>query len=141
MAEEQKPDPTGQICWFEIPVSDTARAAKFYTEIFGWNCEMETMMSPAPGSTTVHMFNKGNLHGAFLLMDEGKHLLNVDAADPKKLAVLTTLCVSSIDETLEKIGKSGGKTHVPKTEIPGKMGYFARFIDCDGNLLGIWSQT
>lgn len=27
----------------------------------------------------------------------------------------------------------------PKTEIGGNMGFFARFIDTEGNLQGIWA--
>jgi hypothetical protein len=73
---------------------------------------MGEMASAAAGSSTIHFFNKGNLHGAFHNMDEGCHLFNVDAADPKKLPILTTLCVTSIEESLEKIGALGGKTHV-----------------------------
>lgn len=28
----------------------------------------------------------------------------------------------------------------PKTEIPNDMGFYARFTDTEGNVIGIWSQ-
>jgi predicted enzyme related to lactoylglutathione lyase len=112
MAEEPKNDPTGQVCWLEIPVADVARAKKFYAGVFGWDVDGASMPSAAVGSSTIHFFSKGQLHGAFHIMDEGCHLFNVDTQDPRKLAVLATLCVADVEETMKKAGELGGKTHV-----------------------------
>jgi hypothetical protein len=43
-----------------------------------------------------------------------------------------------IDSTLAKAEKLGGKTFVPKTEIPG-MGWFAIFGDPAGNQIGLYT--
>ena len=52
-------------------------------------------------------------------------------------SVINYITVSSIDEYISKIGHSGGKVKIPKTEIP-EMGYFAIFIDTENNTLGLF---
>jgi uncharacterized protein len=44
--------------------------------------------------------------------------------------------VDAIDPTLEKIEESGGKTIVPRTEIPQVVTY-ALFTDPAGNMVGL----
>jgi uncharacterized protein len=48
--------------------------------------------------------------------------------------------VDDIDASLEKAKKLGGKTLVPRGDIPG-MGQFAWFADLDGNAVGLWKQA
>ena len=40
---------------------------------------------------------------------------------------------------LDKVEKNGGQVILPKTEISPEMGYFALFIDTEGNKLGLHS--
>lgn len=42
---------------------------------------------------------------------------------------------------LDKIEKSGGEILVPKMEISPEMGYFALFIDSEGNKIGLHSSN
>ncbi|WYZ41658.1 hypothetical protein EsH8_V_000553 [Colletotrichum jinshuiense] len=105
-------NPYGQMCWLEVPVSDPGRAAEFYTAVLGWDCTGTGMPSPTPGIKTVHFFNKGELHGGFLLMEEGNQIANHDEAKPERMAVLPTFCVQSIEETVAKAEKLGGRIHV-----------------------------
>jgi predicted enzyme related to lactoylglutathione lyase len=150
----------GQICWFEVPVTSVSRAAAFYTAVLGWNCDVEAKPSPAVGISSVHMFSKGALHGAFLLVADEDAVAKI--ADPKRPEVsgpVATFMVSNIDETLKKVEAAGGKSHMyvilssllpfnpyadfvnsPKTEIGGGMGVFARFTDTEGNLQGLWAK-
>jgi predicted enzyme related to lactoylglutathione lyase len=58
------------------------------------------------------MFNKGDLHGAFLHMEEGAQVLNHDKADQYRMALMPTFCVRSIEETVAKAEKLGGSVHV-----------------------------
>ena len=44
-----------------------------------------------------------------------------------------------IDATLEKIEANGGKTLVPKSEIPD-MGWYAFFSDPTGNMIGLYTD-
>ncbi|KAL0942434.1 glyoxalase bleomycin resistance protein dioxygenase [Colletotrichum truncatum] len=105
-------NPYGQMCWLEIPVADAARAAKFYTAVLGWECAETSMPSPTPWVKTVHFFNKGELHGGFLLMKEGNQIVNYDKERPERMPLLPTFCVRSIEETLGEVKSFGGKLHV-----------------------------
>ncbi|WP_262484208.1 VOC family protein [Chryseobacterium taichungense] len=40
---------------------------------------------------------------------------------------------------LDKVAQNGGQVIVPKTQISPEMGYFALFIDIEGNNLGLHS--
>ena len=51
-----------------------------------------------------------------------------------------TVDVESIDDALGKIEAAGGKTAIPKSEIPG-MGFTAYFTDPEGNLMGLWESA
>jgi len=41
---------------------------------------------------------------------------------------------------LDKITKNGGKILIPKTPHADQDGFFAVFIDCEGNKLGLHSK-
>jgi predicted enzyme related to lactoylglutathione lyase len=45
--------------------------------------------------------------------------------------------VSSIDSTIEKVTKAGGRVVTPKTPIPN-MGAYARVADTEGNVIGLF---
>ncbi|RYP04161.1 hypothetical protein DL764_004628 [Monosporascus ibericus] len=136
-----QPQKHGEICWLEIPVSDISRAQKLYADIFGWECEPDGTPKNSDGVKSLHLFNKGSVHGAFLLMQEGYQMTQYGKLDKEVLPPLPTFCVKECDETLQKVQASGGKVQCPKTEIGGNMGYYARFIDTEGNVIGIWSEN
>ncbi|KAJ4396042.1 hypothetical protein N0V93_000258 [Gnomoniopsis smithogilvyi] len=97
------------------------------------------------GPVTIHTFQKrghgiSTLRGAFIQVPEGC-LIRACEAESGEMAVLTTFAVESIEETLTKVVEMGGHIHSPKTAIGRGMGHFARFLDCEGNLHGIWAQT
>jgi predicted enzyme related to lactoylglutathione lyase len=114
--------------WFEIPVTDMARAVRFYTKAFGIELREVTMgaatmawfpMAPdAPGS------------GGTLIHDEGYM--------PSKEGSLVYLAVDDIDETLARIDEAGGKTLLPNTNI-GEHGTIAHFEDSEGNRVALHS--
>ncbi|KAF4463906.1 hypothetical protein FALBO_9269 [Fusarium albosuccineum] len=142
MDENLVQEALGQICWLEIPVRDVPRAKKFYTELFGWEFVTEPGKPVGNCVKSMHFFNKGKtLHGAFLEHDESYHVINNIPDRPAALPVLPTLCVQDCEKTLDKAAVEGGKTAIPKTAIGGGMGFFARVIDTEGNMIGIWSQN
>lgn len=155
----------GQICWFEVPVMSVSRASAFYSSVLGWECnDQEGKPSPTGLEKSIHMFNKGMLHGAFLLLPDDDATAKVaNQSPPKKSVPVATFMVESIEETIKKVEAAGGKVNMsvkssassarwtlflvfmltstsPKTEIGGGMGVFARFIDTEGNLQGIWAK-
>ncbi|KAI5462714.1 hypothetical protein BGZ63DRAFT_423941 [Mariannaea sp. PMI_226] len=131
----------GQSCWLEVPVLEVDRAAKFYTDIFGWEIAPEPKPAIGDCVKNLYFFSKGkSLHGAFLHVDAKYQVVNNISDNPAALPILPTLCVVDCAETLDKANSLGGKTAIPKTQIGGNMGYFARLIDTEGNMIGVWSQ-
>ncbi|MCK9624983.1 MAG: VOC family protein [Bacteroidales bacterium] len=117
------------VVFFEIPSLDFHRAVKFYETIFGlklpvMECEKEKM--------AFFPEENGKCPGAISYSDDFK---------PSNEGVLVSLNVDEINKTLTMIEKNGGKTIRPKTKIQAEgRGYFAIFIDCEGNRVGLYSD-
>ena len=112
----------------EISVTDFARAVKFYQTVLGISIEEMKMdgnqmgILPNEEGTVNVVLIKGNDYkpttdGAVLYLNAGKDL----------------------QPMLYKVAQNGGQVIVPKTEISPEMGYFALFIDTEGNKLGLHS--
>lgn len=112
----------------EIPTNDFSRAVKFYQTILGIAIEEMEMdgnkMGVLPneeGTINVVLINgkdyKPTSDGAVLYLDAGNDL----------------------QPTLDKVSQNGGQVIVPKTKISPDIGYFALFIDTEGNKLGLHS--
>ena len=110
----------------EISVTDFARAVKFYQTVLG--IAIEEM--------------DGNQMGV-LPNDEGTvNVVLVKGNDYKPTtdgAVLYLNAGNDLQPMLDKVAQNGGQVIVPKTEISPEMGYFALFIDTEGNKLGLHS--
>lgn len=106
------PKPYGEMCFLELPVTDAERVARFYSAVLGWKCGEASMPSPTPWVKAVHFFNKGDLNGAFLLMEKGTQIVNHDEASPERVSVLPTFCVESIERTVGEVEKMDGRVHV-----------------------------
>lgn len=116
------------ISWFEIPAGDLSRAKKFYhtilgiemneTEMFG----MKMAFFPTDGS---------NVSGAIVQGEE---------YSPSVSGTLVYLNGgSNLEAALAKVEGAGGKVIVPKTQISPEMGYFAMFLDTEGNRIALHS--
>jgi hypothetical protein len=112
----------------EIPAADLARAKKFYQTILNITIdEMEmagTQMGVLPSDVnTVNVVlvkgddYKPTTDGALLYLNAGEDL----------------------QPMLNNIEQNGGQVIVPKTEISPEMGFFALFIDSEGNRMGLHS--
>lgn len=114
----------------EIPVSDYARASTFYQTILNL--------------TITPMNMDGNQMGV-LPNDSGTvNVVLVKGNDYKPTAdgaVLYLNAGSNLQPTLDLVAKNGGQVIVPKTLISPEMGYFALFIDTEGNKLGLHSSN
>lgn len=123
-----------KIVHFEIPADKLSRAQKFYKDIFGWHIEKW------PGSDmeyyivrTVEADKKG--------MPKTPGAINggmMKRQVPNESPVLV-INIPSVDSYLKKIEKSGGKTVFEKINVGG-MGFYARFKDTEGNVIGIWED-
>lgn len=86
------------------------------------------------------MFRHSDLYGAFVKMSNAGGVASVaDNENPARMPVLASLRVESIDETSGKVVGSGGRVFINKTALAGgTFGYFARYIDTEGNLIAVW---
>lgn len=117
------------IAFFEIPCNDFNRAVKFYEAILNlklatFECETENM--------------------AFFPEENGKNPGAIScAADfkPSENGTLIHFKVEDVSVILSAVEKNGGKIFHPKTKIEAEgMGYFALFIDSEGNKVGLYSD-
>lgn len=113
------------ISFFEIPAADFDRAVKFYETVLDTKIETESCdsekMGYFPGCEGAISFAPG--------------------FNPSSDGVLISLKVKSIEQTLAKAKRLGGKTIIPKTAIEAEgRGYFAVFLDCEGNKIGLHEQ-
>ncbi len=120
------------ISWFEIPVTDFARAKTFYQKIFDFEMpEME--MGPVRMGILLYDQDGGGVGGA-ICFGEGYKPSSHDG--PK--VYLTA--GDDLNTVLNRVAGAGGQVLVPKTLIAPEMGYFAFFNDSEGNVVGLFSM-
>lgn len=117
------------INWFEIPATEFDRAVKFYSTILSIEIHsnefMGTMMGFFPTDGT-------NVSGAIV---KGENNI------PAKGGVLAYLNGGDdLNTVLSKVEDAGGNIVAPKTQISDEMGYFAMFIDSEGNTMALHSM-
>lgn len=114
------------ISWVEIPTYNFEKAVKFYNVVFKFDMKAQDF-----GEEKMACFPGGE--GAIIFAEGYK---------PSDNGVLVSLTVSdSIDSTLERIVANDGKIIQPKKKIEAEgRGYFAVFIDCEGNKLGLYGD-
>ena len=118
-----KPNPVN---WFEIPVSDIARAKTFYESAFGVELADNEM---GPNKMAWFPMEMGASGASGTLMQGQGYKPSHDGS-------LVYIHVPKIDAALSKIGKAGGKTLMPRTPI-GEHGFIAHFEDCEGNRVAL----
>lgn len=110
---------------FAIHIDDIERAKKFYDGVFEWGFNsygQDDFLQIKSDKS-----ENGELIGA---MQSRKY-----SPVPEKIIGLEcTFGVESIDETIEKVKSNGGQVLMPKTAIP-YVGYIAKFLDTEGNLI------
>ncbi|HVB74229.1 MAG TPA: VOC family protein [Ktedonobacteraceae bacterium] len=118
------------IVHIEIPATNTSAAGKFYGEVFGWKIEADQMYG------YVQFQSEGGPGGGFVDVEgaaEGHIQYKPDS-------LLVYLATDDIDATLAIVEAHGGKTVLPKTEIP-HVGWFAVFTDPSGNRLALFTPA
>ena len=113
------------ICHVEIPTTDFEKAKVFYSNLFGWKVNMMPDMNYAAFQTGAEPgggFNK--VDKVTSLGEEG---------------VLIYVSVDEIQQTLAKVTELGGNIVKEKTEIP-EIGWYALFVDPEGNVIGIFES-
>jgi len=116
------------INWFEIPVLNFERALGFYSNIF--DVEMNTSQA---GDYTFGFFpNNSGISGA---------IVKGDGCHPSDTGPLLYLNASpDLKVVLDKVQPAGGRVILQKSLISQETGYFALFIDSEGNRLALHSH-
>ena len=118
------------ISLFEIPATDISRAINFYQSILDINIEkmempgMEMGIFPYENQTVTGVIMKGedfkpSADGVTIYLNGGDNLQTI----------------------LDRVEVNGGKIIVPKTAHADESGFFALFLDTEGNKLGLNSPN
>jgi uncharacterized protein len=117
------------LSWFEIPVTNFARAQTFYAAVLGKPIEPMLM-----GPVTM----------GFLSSDPnavGGAIVHGDGSTPSKQGTIVYLNGGDdLAPMLTRVESAGGTVAVAKTEIGNDFGCFAHFIDTEGNKIGLHSM-
>ena len=116
------------IVHIEIPAANSSAAGKFYGDVFGWKIEADQMYN------YVQFQAEGGPGGGFV-EPTGEAPIQY-----KRDSLLVYLATDDIDATLAQIEAHGGKTVLPKTEIP-HVGWWAVFTDPTGNHLALYTSA
>ena len=116
------------INWFEIPALNFDKAVAFYDEIY--NIKMERIVN---GEHSMAIFpSNGGVGGA---------VVHGPGSLPGQTGPMVYLNGGKDLETvLSRVTDAGGRIIMPKTFINEESGYFAIFIDCEGNKLALHSM-
>jgi predicted enzyme related to lactoylglutathione lyase len=134
----------GQIAWFEIPVNDLDTAILFYSKVLSINIEKNKFLNQEFG---VFNMNSNSIKGA---------LVKKENYQPGS-GIILFFYVNDLLDSLKKVEQYGGKILIEKTLlkqqtkegflsikqnlIDGNVGYFAEFIDCEGNRISLYSNS
>jgi predicted enzyme related to lactoylglutathione lyase len=111
----------GKICYVEIPATDVARSAEFYSRVFGWTVRQRGDGATAFDDTT------GNVSGAW-----------VRGRPPQSPGLVVYIMVTDAEAAVVKIEEAGGEIVQPIGGDPGEI--TARFRDPGGNVLAIYQE-
>ena len=115
--------------WFEIPVLNFERALRFYNVIY--DIEMETTHM---NGYDMGFFPANKGIGGAIVMGEG-----CVPSDTGPLIYLNG--GKDLSEIMGRVGSAGGRIILPKTLINESAGFFALFLDTEGNRMAIHSKT
>ncbi len=111
------------ISWVEIPTADFDRAVQFYNKVLKLEMTGEDF-----GTEKMACFPSG----------EGAIVYAPGYAPSHNGVIVSLLVPDSIDLTAARIEELGGKITHAKTMIEAEgKGYFAVFLDSEGNRLGL----
>ena len=117
------------ISWFEIPALNLDKAVAFYNFIYG--IEMEATKS---NGYSMAFFPADNGIGGAIVEGEGSM--------PGEAGPLIYLNAGNdLAPVLGRIEEAGGHVIMGKTLISKEAGYFALFIDTEGNKLALHSKN
>src|SRR5271168_586000 len=112
----------GKICYVEVPSTDVARSAEFYSGVFGWK-----MRKRGDGATAFDD-SVGQVSGAFVT---GRPPMS-------SVGLLIYVMVDSVAAAIEAVVANGGEIVQPIGADAPEI--TARFRDPAGNVLGLYQN-
>ncbi len=115
---------------FEIPATEISRAVKFYQAILDIKIEiidmegMQMGLLPFEGQQVIGTIMKGENY----------------VPSPKGVTIYLN-GGDNLQVILSKVENNGGKIIIPKTLHGDESGYFATFLDTEGNRIGLHSPN
>jgi predicted enzyme related to lactoylglutathione lyase len=122
-----QPSTLHSLSWFEIPVRDLDRAEAFYGQV----CD-QPLLREQIGEASLAVFPKSadGIGGCLFASPHGPA--------PSTEGTLVYLnAAPSLDAALARVEKAGGRITLARTALPEGMGFFAHFVDCEGNRVGL----
>ena len=117
------------ISWFEIPAYNHYRSVAFYNYIFGLNLTTVELNGFAMGFFPA----EGGIGGA---------IVTGPGCTPSEVGPLIYLNGGyDLNTVLSKVNEAGGRVVMEKTFLSEAAGYFALFIDSEGNRLALHSKN
>ena len=116
------------IVHFDIGADDLDRAKKFYEELFNWK------IASMPGLSNYYEITTSDIHGVHSI---GGGLTKREK--PLQNGITNFIGAVSINETIAKLDKLGGKIIQSKQAIPG-YGYVAVCTDTENNVFGLFED-
>lgn len=115
------------IVWFEIPARDLARATVFYETVLDLKTTPEDIGDGQPKS----LFPGG--HGSIAQGTDW---------EPSDHGIVVYLSGGDdLQLVLDRVVAAGGVVVEPKQTVDATSGYWARFRDTEGNLIGLLSPN
>jgi predicted enzyme related to lactoylglutathione lyase len=113
------------LTWFEIPATDLARATAFYETVFGI-------------TTTPDDIGDGNPK-SLLPGSQGSIAFGPDWTPSADGIVVYFSGGNDLQEVLDRVVPAGGSIVEPKQPVDATSGFWARFRDTEGNIIGLLS--
>ncbi|ADB35880.1 Glyoxalase/bleomycin resistance protein/dioxygenase [Kribbella flavida DSM 17836] len=126
MAQRTAPWPTGTPNWVDLAADDARAAVRFYTELFGWQCEHR-----AAKDYWVCRLDGEDVGGI-----RPKHPGTEDL--PSRWT--TYLTTEHVERTADAVAAAGGRLLVGPTRV-GTQGRMAIAVDPNGAIFGLWQPT
>ena len=115
------------ISWVEIPAKDLKRAVKFYNSVMQVDLQIADF-----GEEKMAGFPNG----------EGAITQAPDFHPSREGVIVSFNVKNDLDGAIERIKAGGGEIITGKTKIEAEgMGYFALFLDTEGNRAGLYGEN
>ena len=121
------------VAWFEIPVTDMARAKTFYEAVFGIPIHVQDMNELQMGWFPFAE-GKPGAPGSLVRHPEFYH-------PSENRGALVYFNCDDVQVQLDRIPEAGGTIVQEKKLIAEGMGHMALFIDTEGNRVALYSRS